>query len=849
MSKHAGFWRAAGLGSVVSLAVFGCGEPETTQIHNQSEPLSVGTEVELDPVRLAGPITGKAELAALGAGDSGYLAVWCAKTQIGASAGRYATRLSSAGALLDDPPLKFSDSACIPNDSRGVPAVAHGAAGYVVVHQKVFNGGGTVYDLQATLIADDGTVGATQDVATATGEQTQPALVSSGSELLLVWQDSRNGNEDIYARRLSEQGVPLGNDFVIAEASSLERYPSVIWDGTNYMVAWEHLSNIESVHVTTAGAVVESTPSVLAAGTKPALSATGGTLLLAYLSADDLTARLYTTGGSLLSTLTVATNASDTLPRATASGSDFLVTWKHGGGFNAEGPIRAARLSAAGTLMDPDPGVELGTTGVYPSAASDGSGYLVGWTGEGFGSSDQILGATVPLSGAAEPARLLMRDLNAQRRPAAAFDGTNHLVVWQSQSADKGFDLVATRVGPGDTALDAPAIPLITDPGDQTDVSITRGNGAYLITWTDWPSQKALAARVSDEGALIGDKFEVAGAPLPSGDCDVAAGPDGFLVTYFYSGDMFARAFDEQGKPRGAQVVIGRDAAFGATAVAWGGYYLAAWNDGHSDVWGRRLTSSGEVIDAAPFSIATQQEVDGVFKLGRPAVAFGSGVFLVVVHESLKQAYFKRVGVDGSVIDTAPIPLPDFGDADHEPTVRFDGTRFVVAYGASDQIHVVYVSPDGEVSSEQGAFPAPNATPLDRTLRLSPECGGDTLAVYSDDIDGAPHERAFARRITPETLSAADCSIPPVLEPSGGSGGAAGGGAGGASAGSGGSVGGNAGAGASAGASGGAAAGSAGASNSSDASGCGCRVVERHSSAAAWAGLLGLCLLFVRRRR
>src|SRR5690606_39036320 len=139
--------------------------------------------------------------------------------------------------------------------------------------------------------------------------------------------------------------------------------------------------------------------------------------------------------------------------------------------------IRAARVSGAGALLDPVPGFPVSKgNGELPAVASNGSDYVVVWTGTSSGSDGQIVAANVSSAGHPEPEHLLMTDLNVQGKPAAASDGTNHLIVWESQSETAGLDLVATRVGPDGSVLDAPPIQVITAPGDQYGASLVRGS-------------------------------------------------------------------------------------------------------------------------------------------------------------------------------------------------------------------------------------------------------------------------------------------------------------------------------------------------------------------------------------
>ncbi len=80
----------------------------------------------------------------------------------------------------------------------------------------------------------------------ATFDDQSPALAWNGTagEYLVVWQDGRDFSEegvDIYARRVSAAGAPVGDAFLISRAGSTSFCGSsaVTWNGTtdDYLVA------------------------------------------------------------------------------------------------------------------------------------------------------------------------------------------------------------------------------------------------------------------------------------------------------------------------------------------------------------------------------------------------------------------------------------------------------------------------------------------------------------------------------------------------------------------------------------------------------------------------------------
>jgi hypothetical protein len=65
-----------------------------------------------------------------------------------------------------------------------------------------------------------------------------PSLVWTGSGYGVAWQDDRDGNWEIYFARLTPEGVKVGGDMRVTTAASSSAYPSLVWTGSGYGVAW-----------------------------------------------------------------------------------------------------------------------------------------------------------------------------------------------------------------------------------------------------------------------------------------------------------------------------------------------------------------------------------------------------------------------------------------------------------------------------------------------------------------------------------------------------------------------------------------------------------------------------------
>jgi hypothetical protein len=65
------------------------------------------------------------------------------------------------------------------------------------------------------------------------------SLFWTGMEYGVAWEDRRDGNYEIYFNRISSTGVKQGPDVRITNASESSEWPSLVWTGKEYGVAWE----------------------------------------------------------------------------------------------------------------------------------------------------------------------------------------------------------------------------------------------------------------------------------------------------------------------------------------------------------------------------------------------------------------------------------------------------------------------------------------------------------------------------------------------------------------------------------------------------------------------------------
>ena len=130
----------------------------------------------------------------------------------------------------------------VPGTDAGPRAVCDGAGGAVVAWEDTRNGN---YDIYAQRISANGTPMWAVDgvrICAARYDQASPEIVPDGAGgAIVTWPDWRSGNVDIYARRVNADGTPMWNtDGVrLSTSPSSEDSPLIVADGCGgAVVAW-----------------------------------------------------------------------------------------------------------------------------------------------------------------------------------------------------------------------------------------------------------------------------------------------------------------------------------------------------------------------------------------------------------------------------------------------------------------------------------------------------------------------------------------------------------------------------------------------------------------------------------
>jgi len=430
-----------------------------------------------------------------------------------------------------------------------------------------------------------------------------------------------------------------------------------------------------------------------------------------------------------------------TSPDVAFDGTNFLVVWSGEDGF------RARRVSPDGVLLD-RAAIEVtrGLTQGEPEVAFDGVNHLVAWNELTDDDSGQdIYGRRVSPAGLlVDPDRRLIAELPGhQIQMDLAFNGTNHLVVWQEGGLETP-DVYGILVRPDGTTLTPEGVPISTRPGRQAEPTVTSVGSSFFVAWVDGLPFGNGGPGTSED--IYGTTVDGAGTVLHPSGVPISTGPhdeelpdvtsDGTNVLVAWQDRVEHPTFALRGArvdaadtvldPSGVDIA----AAGQEVALAFDGldYFAASHDDG--TVRGVRLTSAGVVLDPAgiPLALASssQRELDMAFD--------GDRRFLTVWSDDRDRGdgtgrgiYGGRVGPEGQRLDGAGFAIAA-GDRYESPAVAFDGTDHLVVWAdGRTTISGARVSREGTVLDR---FDIATTTVVGRTLTAPAVAfGGGTFLV------------------------------------------------------------------------------------------------------------------------
>ena len=253
-------------------------------------------------------------------------------------------------------------SALVVKDATGLPlyrAVPElvGAELTLSVPSRVIDGATYPLTIDPTISPEHAVSDAVK--TNAIGRQNTVHVAFDGTNYMVIWSDDGSGQRAIRGTRVSPAGVVLDPSGIsITTSPDPLSADGIAFDGTNYLVVWERLLDVDETDIY--GARVSTSGAVVGAAAFPISTSAG-----------------YQFAGSLA-----------------FDGTNYMVVWTDGRADTFD--IYGARINTSGTVLDPS-GIPISTATDFqssPAVAFDGKNYLVGWSDER-GSDPDIYGARV----------------------------------------------------------------------------------------------------------------------------------------------------------------------------------------------------------------------------------------------------------------------------------------------------------------------------------------------------------------------------------------------------------------------------------------------------------------------
>ncbi|MEO0098187.1 MAG: T9SS type A sorting domain-containing protein [candidate division WOR-3 bacterium] len=418
----------------------------------------------------------------------------------------YGTRLNKYGVVLDSAGMTIA----IPPFEQHIPSVAWGDRNYLVVWEDWRNAfyHGNFLDIYGTVVTAEGIVLDTfgMPIATNNYEQYTPALAFNGRNYLLIWEDGRHGNYDIYGARIDTDGEILDPTGIpISTVSDVQHCPSLAFGNGSYFVVWgdwrngpPNLSDIYGARVSSDGEVLDPEGIPIFRGvdiqTSPAVAFDGINYLVVWMSREGENNLIYgarvTQEGRVLDPngFPIGGEFGEKYnPSVTFDGINYFVVWQERR--NGDFDIYGARVTPEGIVLDPE-GIPISRAGDdqgCPSVAFDGVNYLVVWEDRRNGEGYDIYGSRVDREGnVLDPHGFSISGAyHSQTYPKVTFDGTNYFVVWEDFRSGYEKDIYGAKVSPYGLVIDSFSVSL--QPKNQCSPSLVKGFGnQLLIVYAGW---------------------------------------------------------------------------------------------------------------------------------------------------------------------------------------------------------------------------------------------------------------------------------------------------------------------------------------------------------------------------
>ncbi len=449
---------------------------------------------------------------------------------------------------------------------------------------------------------------------------------------------------------VNHAGEVTARDFAISRSTGDAGLPSVVFDGTDFLVAWadgrSDPSAVYGVKVAKDSTLLSNTDVKLAAAAPRSigfgsdhtnLAWNGSRYLLTFLS-DGIQGSLLEKDLSWVNgaiPVTAVPNPQG-YPIATWNGKTYVITWTDERDSSSDMSVHAMRIDPQGQIVDANGIV------VSPSEApafshsigsvGDGSTLFL-WSGASGGPKERMLSSTGTLGPV-----MSFGEERLMTVPSVASDGTGYLAVFATGDSSDGqvFGQPVTAAGAPGTRFEIARTTFNTSP------TVSRGDTGYWVTYSNSGTWLQPVDRTGQVGAALRLSERSVWSEIVGGSSNTLA-----VWSELDSPKIQAR-FLQAGAFHGDPIEIASQSLGYGAAAAWdGSTYWLVWETEKHHLEGRTLSPEGDLGE-----ISTWVEGDCA---GPVLTSDGNGQLLLSYAKYLDMSFSRRVysrlvgrGVEGS---------------------------------------------------------------------------------------------------------------------------------------------------------------------------------------------------------
>ncbi|MDD5529650.1 MAG: T9SS type A sorting domain-containing protein [bacterium] len=573
----------------------------------------------------------------------------------------YGTRVTPSGTVLDTLGLKLK----VDGENCSRYSVTSDSNNFFIAYGVLYNPGtsNTFCDIYGLIVDNNGVIKTSTPIPIEVDANINfqyPRDVSAifdGKNYIVIWQNSHDSI--FYSSRVNKNGILVDSAPVpIIKINSGSTNFSIAYGNKSYLLVTTKFGIMmdSSLQVIDTVKEIPYGDGLYSAGLSVGFNGTDYLVTGCYASDPYyFEGQRVSTNGTVIQCIDLGTGAGNSTTQVASNGQNWLVL---AGFYGTRGVIVQPSGSFANISSD-----KIGWLSNY-IATSNGSNYFIAGSQniKSVGGLEVgIFGNRITSTGTAIDTNNfpLSYAVQTQSSPTGCFDGEKYFMIWEENRTNTN-DIYGCHLDTLGNVLD-------------TSINLTAGVDSFLVSYSI---------------AFDGNNYLVAYEENPSG--------------YTYT-DIHGMRVKKDGtvlNPSGFPICT-EGGYQDAKQIAYGnGIYFLVWRDGRYPlsgycIRGIRVDTSGVVADDSSLIITLGSDQN--HDVSSPDIAFDGTNFLVVYQKTGSGILGKRISPTGTIIDASPFTINSIGTS---PFVLFNGINYLVLYqDGSGNICGKHVTPQGNTLS------------------------------------------------------------------------------------------------------------------------------------------------------